>query len=98
MNTSKRRATRQAFDPLIGQLVAECDTSSARIRAKFTDAYGWCFCEAYRQLQALKSPTMMVEELQAKGMSSQAEIARYLGVSRQAVSAAIKRRAKAVAA
>lgn len=276
-NAPKRRTARQAFDPLIGRLVAECDTSSARIRAKFSDAYRWCFCElcgrsteyataieartvfkrlrrgnakavpltdavrqeaqleadllvdryeqalagrfdthepgrmiatycdvremrgdwsvetfrdqverrtliaawarrgdllsatrlpdqqegtprpsklyceahnprrsdearrayqrdrrfaaeydeliralwsqqahklpawdieahahvrreAYRQLQAMKSPTTMVEELQAKGMSSQAEIARHLGVSRQAVSAAIKRRAKSVAA
>lgn len=45
MSTSKRGKTPQAFDPLIGQLVTERDTSSARIRAKLTDAYGWCFCE-----------------------------------------------------
>ena len=50
--------------------------------------------EAYRQLQALKSPTRLIDDLLAQGTMSQAEIARQLGVSRQAVSAAIKRRSQ----
>jgi hypothetical protein len=52
--------------------------------------------EAYRQLQALKAPkvpTSTIDDLLAQGMS-QAEIARQLKVSRQAVSAAIKRRSQ----
>ncbi|WP_240521360.1 hypothetical protein [Pseudomonas fluorescens] len=48
--------------------------------------------EAYRLLQALKSPTSTIDDLLMRGITSQAEIARQLGVSRQAVSAAIKRR------
>lgn len=51
--------------------------------------------EAYRQLQELKSsPTSMIDNFLAKGTMSQAEIARQLGVSRQAVSATLKRRAQ----
>ena len=50
--------------------------------------------EAYRQLQAHKSPTRLIDDLLAQGTLSQAEIARQLGVSRQAVSAAIKRRSQ----
>lgn len=50
--------------------------------------------EAYRQLQALKSPTNMMDDLLTQGTLSQAEIAHRLGISRQAVSAAIKRRAQ----
>jgi len=46
---------------------------------------------AYRQLLFFKKPTLFIEELQREGCTSQAEIARKLGVSRQAVSAAIKR-------
>jgi Winged helix-turn-helix DNA-binding len=48
--------------------------------------------EAYRRLQLMKKPTIFIRELEAKDITSQAEIARKLGVSRQAVSAAIKRR------
>lgn len=47
---------------------------------------------AYNQLQALKSPTSSMDDLLNQGITNQAEIARQLGVSRQAVSAAIKRR------
>jgi hypothetical protein len=39
---SKRRS---AFDPLVGHLVTESDTSSARIRNKLQGRYSWCFCE-----------------------------------------------------
>lgn len=48
--------------------------------------------EAFRRLQLMKKPTTFISELKAKGVTSQSEIARQLGVSRQAVSAAIKRR------
>ncbi|WP_155723150.1 winged helix-turn-helix transcriptional regulator, partial [Gluconobacter potus] len=50
--------------------------------------------EAYRQLQALKAPTSTIETLLAKESMTQAEMARRLGVSRQAVSAALKRRSQ----
>lgn len=49
--------------------------------------------EAYRQVKALRSPTSMLDDFLSKGTMTQAEIARQLGISRQAVSAAIKRRA-----
>ena len=49
---------------------------------------------AYSQLQILKSPTSSVDDLLNQGITNQAEIARQLGVSRQAVSAAIRRRAR----
>ncbi|WP_459676667.1 MarR family transcriptional regulator [Acidisoma sp. 7E03] len=51
--------------------------------------------EAFRKLKALKmSPTSMIESLLTEGKMSQAKIARQLGISRQAVSAAIRRRGK----
>lgn len=49
--------------------------------------------EAYRRLLLTKKPTLGVIELQRKGITSQTEIARQLGISRQAVSAALKRQA-----
>lgn len=48
---------------------------------------------AYSQLQRMKSPTRLIHELQVNGVTIQSEIARQLRVSRQAVSAAIKRQA-----
>ncbi len=48
---------------------------------------------AYKRLLLMKKPTLFIDELKAKGINSQTEIARDLGISRQAVSAAIKRRA-----
>lgn len=33
------------MNPLLGVLVAECDTTSDKVRAKLQDAYSWCFCE-----------------------------------------------------
>lgn len=57
------------------------------------EAHAYVRREAYRRLQLMKKPTRFVNELEARGVTSQAEIARQLGVSRQAVSAAIKRRA-----
>lgn len=47
---------------------------------------------AYNRLLLMKKPTLFIDELKAKGINRQAEIARHLGISRQAVSAAIKRR------
>ncbi|PEN27550.1 MarR family transcriptional regulator [Acetobacter fabarum] len=58
------------------------------------EAHAYVRKEAYRQVQFLKSPTIMIDDFLKKGSMTQAEIARKLGVSRQAVSAAIKRRAK----
>ncbi|MFS8370688.1 winged helix-turn-helix transcriptional regulator [Acetobacter indonesiensis] len=49
--------------------------------------------EAYKQVKALRAPTSTLDDFLSKGTMTQAEIARELGISRQAVSAAIKRRA-----
>jgi len=46
---------------------------------------------AYRKLLSIKKPTLFIEEMQKEGHTNLAEIARHLGVSRQAVSAAVKR-------
>lgn len=48
--------------------------------------------EAYVMLQAMKSPTRLIESLIAHGVTKQSDIARLLGVSRQAVSAGLRRR------
>lgn len=53
--------------------------------------------KAYIQLQIIKSPTSSLDDLLNRGGMNQAEIARELGVSRQAVSAAIRRRAQKLA-
>ncbi|AKU20771.1 hypothetical protein [Massilia sp. NR 4-1] len=38
------------MNPLLGVMVAECETTSKRVRAKLRNAYGWCFCEICGQL------------------------------------------------
>lgn len=48
--------------------------------------------EAYVMLQAMKSPTRLIDSLIGQGVTKQSDLARLLGVSRQAVSAALKRR------
>jgi hypothetical protein len=48
--------------------------------------------EAYVMLQAMKSPTRLIDNLIAQGITKQSDLARLLGVSRQAVSAALKKR------
>lgn len=58
-------------------------------------AHAYVRQEAYRHLQYLRPlqqrlPSGMVHELVAQGITNQSEIARRLGVSRQAVSAALK--------
>ena len=58
------------------------------------EAHAYVRREAYRRLQLMKKPTTFIRELEASGTTKQAEIARQLGVSRQAVSAAIKRRGR----
>ncbi|MBU6419184.1 MAG: hypothetical protein KGQ79_05580 [Proteobacteria bacterium] len=57
-------------------------------------AHAYVRKEAYDQLQKFKSPTKMIDDMLANATMNQAEIARQLGVSRQAVSAAFKRRAQ----
>jgi hypothetical protein len=47
---------------------------------------------AYENLQEMKTPTKLIDLLQSRGIENQSEMARQLGISRQAVSAAIKRR------
>jgi len=54
--------------------------------------------EAFRQLQASRAPTSLIDEFLDEGIKTHAEIARQLGISRQAVSAAIKRRQQKAAA
>jgi hypothetical protein len=56
------------------------------------EAHAFVRREAYRQLQALKTPTKLIDDLLKQGITNQAEIARQLGISRQAVSAAMKRK------
>lgn len=33
------------MNPLLGVLVAECETTSARVHAKLSNGYTWCFCD-----------------------------------------------------
>lgn len=58
------------------------------------EAHAYVRREAYRRLQLMKKPTTFISQLEASGVTKQAEIARQIGVSRQAVSAAIKRRGR----
>jgi len=41
----KRGTNKSVFDPRLGHLVSEYETSSARIRTKLRDYYTWGFCE-----------------------------------------------------
>lgn len=83
------------YEELIDQIWRQ-GINSATLPTWDIEAHADVRREAYRQLQALKAPkapTSTIDDLLAQGMS-QAEIARQLKVSRQAVSAAIKRRAQ----
>lgn len=40
-----KRAHRWVFSPMLGDVVAEYETTSDRVRRKLTNAYDWCFCE-----------------------------------------------------
>jgi predicted XRE-type DNA-binding protein len=83
----RRLATK--YLELIEKIWAE---NAAVLPAWDIEAHAYVRREAYNQLQVLKCPTSAVDELLAQGTMSQAEIARQLGISRQAVSASIKRR------
>lgn len=60
---------REAFDPQLGLLVRDAETSSARIRAKLGNQFDWCFCElCWRQTEywgILEAPTV-VKRLEKK--------------------------------
>lgn len=45
-----KRSLCKVFDPRIGSLVAEYETTSDRVYLKLTDRYDWCFCELCGQL------------------------------------------------
>ena len=87
-----RRFTAE-YEELIEQIWRQ-GINTATLPAWDIKAHAYVRKEAYHQLQALRSPTNMIDNLLASGTMSQAEIARQLGVSRQAVSAAFKRRAQ----
>ena len=85
------------YRELISQLWAE---HAAKLPTWDIEAHAHVRQEAYRLLQEFKprqkrSPAGMIEELLNQGVTNQSEIARQLNVSRQAVSAAIKRRERA---
>lgn len=60
------------------------------------EAHAWIRKEAYSRLQFMKKPSLFIEHFEAKGITGQSELAKNLGISRQAVSAAIKRRTRKV--
>lgn len=80
------------YEELIAQLWSQ---QTGKLPGWDLEAHAYVRREAFRLLQAVKVRTRLIGELQEQGMTCQAEIARRLGVSRQAVSAAIKRRARA---
>lgn len=45
-----KRQLRKVFDPRIGDLAAEYETTSDRVRSKLADPHGWCFCELCGQI------------------------------------------------
>lgn len=43
--TGPKRPHRWVFSPLLGDVIAEYETTSERVHRKLTSAYEWCFCE-----------------------------------------------------
>lgn len=78
------------FEALIDRIWME---ESHLLSYRCAEDYVYVRSKAYQLIQEYKAPTIRIDELLAEGISSQAEIARRLGISRQAVSAAFKRRA-----
>ncbi|WP_231390569.1 hypothetical protein [Pseudomonas qingdaonensis] len=82
------------YEELIAQIWSQ---GAAELRRWDIETWAEVRKKAYIKLQTLKSPTSSLDDLLNRGVTNQAEIARTLGVSRQAVSAAIRRRAKKLA-
>lgn len=98
-NEARRAYQRdRRFAPEYRELIAAFWTAFAgELPTWDIEAHAFVRREAYRRLQLMKKPTKFIGEIEAKGVTSQTEIARLLGVSRQAVSAAIKRRGRRLA-
>jgi hypothetical protein len=82
------------YEELIAQIWSQ---GAAVLRRWDIETWAEVRKKAYIQLQTLKSPTRSLDDLLNRAVTNQAEIARELGVSRQAVSAAIRRRAQKLA-
>lgn len=46
----KKPSRVRRMNPLLGVMVAECETTSDKVRAKLRNAYSWCFCDICGQL------------------------------------------------
>lgn len=77
------------FEVIVNTLWMENAGRLSRSIAEHQEAIRY---EAYNRLQEHKTPTIKIDELLEEGITNQAEIARRLGISRQAVSAALRRR------
>ena len=85
------------FAPEYSEIIAAYWTVQAgKLPSWDIEAHAYVRRIAYERLLFIKKPTMFIDELKAQGIANQAEIARRLGVSRQAVSATLKRQAMSV--
>ncbi|HEX7643017.1 MAG TPA: helix-turn-helix domain-containing protein [Burkholderiaceae bacterium] len=94
-NYQRDRLLSKKFRELIAQIWSE---QISTLPTWDIEAHAHVRREAYRILQEskplhVKLSDGMIDELRVQGITNQSEIARRLGVSRQAVSAAIKRKA-----
>jgi hypothetical protein len=77
-------------------IAAHWTTLAGKMPTWDIEAHAWIRKEAYSRLQFMKKPTLFIEYFAAKGITGQSELAKRLGISRQAVSAAMKRRTRIV--
>ncbi|MBF0876836.1 MarR family transcriptional regulator [Gluconobacter cerevisiae] len=98
-STESRRAYQRdrrfiwEYRALIEQIWSLCINNLTRAHWDIEDQV-YVRREAYRQVQAIRSSASMIHDLISEGTLNQSEIARKLGISRQAVSAAVKKRAQ----
>lgn len=69
-------------------------TATTQSREKSIEDYYEKARTSHNRLRQMREPTEWIDDLQERGVTNQSELARHLGVERQAVSAALKRRAK----
>lgn len=89
---SPTRALDGYADP---NLVAKHPAPTTALRKKSIEDYYEIARKAHNRLQRMAPTKPLFGELDGKGVLNQSEIARTLGVNRQAVSAALKRRVRA---
>jgi hypothetical protein len=89
------KAPTRILDEVLNQQHTENPSAKLYSSTKSIDDYYEVARAAHRRIRRMKEPKDWLDDLNARGMFNQSEVARHLGIKRQAVSAALKRKSAA---